>query len=489
MNTQKPTTGEAGDYRLRVKNFGPIIEAEVEMRPLTVFVGPSNSGKSYLAGLLYAMHRNSAWAGIQQEGIGAHTVWPRGPAFEFSDSLKRDLRSWLTAADFSSDLPATLRESLRRDCQRQIAQALAYELRRCFGLSDLSALERWTTATDTRIEWDSMPLSTDSSSVSFHLSRDSLVASISGLPPVSVSDYRFWRGVNAGSGNSDLKVDLLADEMATSVFENGFSSTRYRAHYLPGDRSGLIRNQNTVVRNLIHQASTGAPRPTDQTGPTLPGIAADFLEQVTSIRPKGARGDYRSVGAELESRVLDGKIEVRFNPFGSPEFFYRADATGSEELPLQQASSMVSGMASLVLFLYWRVQSGNILVIEEPEAHVHPAKQTELARQLVRMVRAGIRVVITTHSEWLLEQLGNLIQLSQLQEKRRAEFRNADFSLDPGEVGVWLFREDGDRRGSMVEEIRVDPEEGSFPTDFGSVREVLYNENAAIYNRGKDPVD
>lgn len=44
-------------YRLDVENFGPIVRASVDVRPLTVFVGPSNTGKSYLAILLYALHR------------------------------------------------------------------------------------------------------------------------------------------------------------------------------------------------------------------------------------------------------------------------------------------------------------------------------------------------------------------------------------------------------------------------------------------------
>ena len=42
-------------YQVDVENFGPIAKARVDVRPLTVFVGPSNTGKSYLAVLLYAL--------------------------------------------------------------------------------------------------------------------------------------------------------------------------------------------------------------------------------------------------------------------------------------------------------------------------------------------------------------------------------------------------------------------------------------------------
>ena len=42
-----------------VRDFGPIGMAEVDVRPLTVFVGPSNTGKSFLAEALYAVHRSA----------------------------------------------------------------------------------------------------------------------------------------------------------------------------------------------------------------------------------------------------------------------------------------------------------------------------------------------------------------------------------------------------------------------------------------------
>ena len=46
------------DAYINVKNFGPIEEAEIDLRPLTVFVGESNTGKTYLAALIYALHQN-----------------------------------------------------------------------------------------------------------------------------------------------------------------------------------------------------------------------------------------------------------------------------------------------------------------------------------------------------------------------------------------------------------------------------------------------
>ena len=41
---------------IAVENFGPIAKANIDLRPLTVFVGPSNTGKTYFATLVYALH-------------------------------------------------------------------------------------------------------------------------------------------------------------------------------------------------------------------------------------------------------------------------------------------------------------------------------------------------------------------------------------------------------------------------------------------------
>ena len=45
------------NVHIAVENFGPIEKAEIDLRPLTVFVGESNTGKTYLAALIYALHR------------------------------------------------------------------------------------------------------------------------------------------------------------------------------------------------------------------------------------------------------------------------------------------------------------------------------------------------------------------------------------------------------------------------------------------------
>ena len=40
-----------------VTDFGPLAHATVEVKPLTVFLGPNSSGKSYMALAIYSLYR------------------------------------------------------------------------------------------------------------------------------------------------------------------------------------------------------------------------------------------------------------------------------------------------------------------------------------------------------------------------------------------------------------------------------------------------
>ena len=147
---------------------------------------------------------------------------------------------------------------------------------------------------------------------------------------------------------------------------------------------------------------------------------------------------------------------------------------------------MVSELAPVVLYLRHVVRKGDLLIIEEPESHLHPAKQTAFARELATIVNSGVRVVMTTHSEWFLEQIGNLVRLAALPPNRRDSLNEV---LEAGDVGAWLFQDALDGEGSTVSEIEVDPETGLFPTDFGAVSDALYNEHASISNALESDAD
>src|SRR5439155_18120939 len=151
---------------------------------------------------------------------------------------------------------------------------------------------------------------------------------------------------------------------------------------------------------------------------------------------------------------------------------------GSAEMPLHRASSSVAELAPIFLYLRHLVRPGSILVIEEPEAHLHPANQRLLAHLLVRLIRAGVSVLVTTHSEYLLEQLNTFLLMARVKPEQRA--REYGYSekdhLEPDEVGAYAFEPDKATGGHKVRKLEI-TSEGTIPEEeFLKVHEDLYEE-------------
>ena len=81
-------------------------------------------------------------------------------------------------------------------------------------------------------------------------------------------------------------------------------------------------------------------------------------------------------------------------------------------IPLHLASSSARGLSDLYFFLQHVAGPNHLLIIDEPESHLDTHNQILMARLLVRCVHAGLKVLITTHSDYLVKELNNLIMLS-----------------------------------------------------------------------------
>ncbi len=215
----------------------------------------------------------------------------------------------------------------------------------------------------------------------------------------------------------------------------------------------------------------------------MPGVLTDFLSRLIELLPtRNGDGGFDDVAGRIEMDMLDGGIRVSPSPvIGFPQFGYRP-AGWNEDLPLINSSSAVSELAPVVLFLRHVVAPGDVLIVEEPEAHLHPAAQVELTRLLAGTVRAGLRVIMTTHSEWVLETLANMVRRSVLVGASAETATEPDVALQPSDVGAWLFTRE-QPNGSVVEEIELDEETGLFPAGADHVGEALYNEGARIFSQ------
>ena len=468
-----------GDYRIEVADFGPIVRASVDVRPLTVFAGPSNTGKSYLAMFVYALHRCFG-PSFRSGFLERRTYWfsdaSANPLPDEEQLATRIAEWWSTGGkEQRRPLPEDLAKAIRTALEELtgVEEHLSGEVCRGFGVDDIDDLVRRGSAEPRSTATIRIPASVDDEQTRFTFEFGGGPTRLSGhvpaLPetPSGVPDEE--------RGGLFLLYEFL-DVMSSSVI----GPLIRNAHYLPADRTGVMHSHQVVVSTLIQGATTTGLRRSTSV-PMLSGVLADFLNDLIAIgQRKKEMPD--GMARRLEENLLAGAIRLKQSETGYPSFAYRP-TDWDTDLPLMRTSSMISELAPVVLYLRYLVRPDDVLIIEEPESHLHPAMQAAFARELARLVRSGVRVMLTTHSEWILEALANLVRLSELPESTRKGIAGSDVALSPAEVGAWMFTPSDDGSGSTVEEMVLDTEAGNFPAGFGEITESLYNDWARIANR------
>lgn len=378
---------------------------------------------------------------------------------------------------------------------------LASELERCFGLSDgIDILIRWlsqggisfaiSTTTGSAAEAESaikyhfrfergqsetkaqIPTTTRFAITEIEQLRDGDL-----LPP------RFLLDRDTDDDFFKLYMRDFIATLVSSQMNRIVGPFAHNAYYLPADRTGVMHAHRVVVSSLIDQAATGGLRPTRDL-PMLSGVLADFLRQVieTSSGRRRHQGEHATIAQHVETAMLEGSIRGDSSEFSYPTFYYQPNGW-KHRLPLANSSSMVSELAPVVLYLRHYVATGDTLIIEEPESHLHPEAQAAFAVVLGHLVNAGVRVLVTTHSDWLLEQFANLVRMTELSKEERTGLIDADAAIPAKDFGAWRFIDHGAQLGTVVEEIDINPEEGGLVRDYRQVLDETYNLWAEIGNR------
>ena len=514
---------------LTVRDFGPIHRGAVDLRPLTVFVGQSNTGKSYLAILIYALH-NLFSAGDDQRGMRksamlgisgsprALPLIPQAMKTKMSGDHTRTFVEWTeSAVDNASQIPKHLPESIVEiirpslEISEESMTPIESEIMRCFGQPGIQDLIRFGASDGASINIKKTALSNSGISTAFDCNirlnseRNEIATSVPRDAPLRVfgSDLRrihrisqsmieaseraslFSRNSHEGRQQKrrlDRYISWYADALVRSTLPGAIGPLDAHAYYLPADRTGIMHAHRVVVSTLIGSISTAGLRPAINV-PSLSGILTDFLQELISLVPSAnkLRIPRHDLGKMIEDRVLKGSVVVETSD-AYPSFSYRPDGL-QRDIPLARSSSMVSELSPVVLYLRHIVRRGDVLIIEEPESHLHPEMQVKFCCEIARLVRSGVRILITTHSELILEQIGNLIRISELPRKAQRDIAESDLVLESDNVGVWLFSHRSQEHGTTVEEAVLDSDSGLFRVGYGTVREALYNQNAITFNR------
>jgi predicted ATPase len=154
----------------------------------------------------------------------------------------------------------------------------------------------------------------------------------------------------------------------------------------------------------------------------------------------------------LEKEILQGTVGFETSELRKELLFQPKEST-KLEMPI--VSSMVKELAPLVLCLRYLVEPNELLIIDEPEMNLHPAAQVEIAEFLAMLVNAGLHVLITTHSPYIVDHLANLMQAAKHEDpdsiKEMFYLERTDAFISQEKVSVYLF-EDGTAKNIISEE-------------------------------------
>ena len=486
---------------ISAKDFGPIIEGTVELKPLTVFVGPSNTGKSYRATLVYAMmrlHRGEAEYG--------RYVFPSPEAdVELSPTVKDAIGRWVTRLSTQSPLPfniylpfdkapvevQNLAGSIIEGGLQSATAWLSNELQRCYG--EISTLRRdgdyqpHIALSKNRLSVG-LPLGGEQLSTHVGSSRKEFDLAASEIQ-VDSDLIRELRRVRSGrlraSRRLEAEYNYFSFALARDSWHHLFAGFPERSYYLPAARSGIVQGHRVISSILIRRSSFAGLEQMEI--PALPGIITDFIGHML-LMMEGGKDDHtpglQESIAFLEREVVRGKVDFKeLGHLTYPEISYEpfAGQPYTGKFFLRQTSSMVSELAPVILFLKYLVRPGDLLILEEPEAHLHPASQRRMAQGIVRLVNAGVRVLITTHSDYFLNQVNNLMRIDHASDRwlEQAGFERAD-CLKHADVGAYVFHWDDAAGGSRVEQLAIRRDVGIDDQEFGKVVNEQYEETIMV---------
>lgn len=511
------------DMQLLVENFGPIRKAKVELGPMTVFVGHSNTGKSYLAGLVYAVmralsadHSEDLWKQISQptrsQAPAVRELLAHAHTIANSAKKKKEEK---VQSPISSEMQKTLLILWAKAVNVAWKDAIAH----CFGRAGQDML---------KVNNLVVKIVSDDNLLILDLCNPANSTRRRGRATARQKQATQKKTTKQQSRKMDLDLSLATMKHSLSMAEEqsdlteqpnhlwlafallvllGFSfwsefmghspqvlekvkggNLKFRYHYLPASRGGIMQSHHALVESVVVGAAViglnDAP-----SKPAFSGIVSDFLRKLVALpalqkqRKHGAsKKAIENIRRDMEANIISGKIEMETSETKYPSFLYKFRRDGkAHSLPLMSTSSMVSELASFSIFLRYYVKPGDLLIFEEPESHLHPEAQRDITKALVQLVNLGVHVLITTHSDVILEQLGNYVHAAENGVKIHKQ------SLVKDNIQAYWFRmpKKGAQKNTVVKDAEYDRDTGFLTKDHLDVSSLLYNESVRLFNEGE----
>ncbi len=464
---------------VEVSNLGPLRSAKADIADLTLLVGKNNTGKTFLATVL---HR------ILNASSSLHYISPmRYTQLPIPSTLLDWIVEQIREPDeknknpFPKDPPREVLEWVNvaiENSLRGIGDIIRNDIEYAFGV-EASKLRRRTPsrhASDCyllihntnpnwklEIRFDSNLIKPTFSDTNFWLSKLlNVVQSINKEP----HKYRRFQ-------YQPYKDDLPPP--INRILRNWLSELcrgwPQQAVHFPAGRTGIMQSSQVLTGAVVRQASVAGIRPIEMEA--LPGTSADFLTWVLTPSRFQSSGRKRKTKIQELVRALEKKLgaNIEVDKRKNSQDMILA-VTPEGKFPMSRTSSMLSELAPILLILKGYIKAGDHLTIDEPEAHLHPEMQRTIASFLYSLFQCGIKILITTHSDFFLNELNNKIRSNSLRKKQE--------QTDGKNINIAALQFVHGDRWCESRKLEIDPIDGIDEQTFTEVMESLYDETADL---------
>lgn len=430
--------------RFRFRNLGPVRDAELELGDLTLLVGRNNTGKTYIAYTLYGFLKR--WRSLVRAAEGDPA--PRSkPEFDFTQTAPELVQVFSrAAADGAARWSVSAGEL--DEHRRAAMSAVASEFSRSWLPSVFNAPR--SSFSDSSFEC-----------IPADLSRVSVEALSFSTPSVGSWRFRFDGGevLLECAPPAPVPSRMLDHELAPAWLAFLFPELRLDPFALCDERFGIslfyreLDFAKSQLVDLLQNLKDGQVN--EETAPYLviergsSRYTKPIKDNIDYTRSLPDRLSRRSAfaGDRLYNGIRD-LMGANYRVEGDGSIRVRSQARGKNrfDIPLHLASSSTRGFSDFYFFLKHTATENHLLIVDEPETHLDPANQILLARLLSRLMGSGLRVLVTTHSDYLLKELNNLMMLhgigGEIAKNPDLDYTPAD-ALDPRRVRSYCAEKGG----------------------------------------------
>lgn len=381
--------------KLQIKELGAIKEGTIDLsKKLNVFCGPNGTGKTYMAYTIYGLLKNQIHIGSNEELVKNlidnknihHTI-----DFDALHEYRKDLVS-----NFKDDF----------DSLFGIGEELAKQF---FGDTSVEFKEsdEEFENTLTQCAFESL-LSIRKTNIKFIKQSNSKELQIELLDKtISNEDIRTLNVFLNSAILSLLATYPISSTYILPVERNSiftFSKELSISKQEAVDHFHAMTSKNKIDRfDLLFKKTTRYPL----------AIKDGLMIADDLAETKKNTSDFFEFATEIENELLHGKVIIT----NDGEIQFKPDKAQKRLLPIHMTASIIKSLASLVIYLKHIAKSNDLIIIDEPEINLHPDNQIILTRLFAKLINKGFRLLISTHSDYVVREINNLIMLSSSKDE------------------------------------------------------------------------